>query len=508
MKRFIIAVATGITLTCAGVATVSAQAVIARTPGANGTASVSASPAAQSTTQPILSLDTPEDLKRATALPGLVWTRGSATWNDGFPQLFQILDSPPAETSLQRIGIPLQNGRFAVPAQLRRDVPAAAAPDQTTHDVVARAQTFVAAGRNLIWDAKRKAPLMTAEPVHKLYKEQPPYPITCSNFAAMLLYGYSYSSTTYVADQNTVVGAAIDFGKEQGTSRMVGANRLALWFQNNQRLWLPSSQDPNEVVKQLAVGDILFFSRQRPEGKDENTGAFFGNVYHTAVYVGNKQVIHSYGPKTPGGVVQEPITKIPMGELSFVARPDWKLPGVDGWSSHPNPAITGKVALGSTLQVHHRAFVPAPATISYQWRRDGQPIPGATKTDYQISQADVFHHLSVSVTASRAGAAPAVRTSAQILVPALEGQPEVKFNGPATVGSKAQAFSNSWYPYVKDMRQQWKIDGKPVPGATQRWYVPTAADRGKKLSVTVWIVRDGLPDVERSSDPEKAIVIT
>ncbi len=171
MKRFIIAVATGITLTCAGVATVSAQAVIARTPGANGTASVSASPAAQSTTQPILSLDTPEDLKRATALPGLVWTRGSATWNDGFPQLFQILDSPPAETSLQRIGIPLQNGRFAVPAQLRRDVPAAAAPDQTTHDVVARAQTFVAAGRNLIWDAKRKAPLMTAEPVHKLYKE-------------------------------------------------------------------------------------------------------------------------------------------------------------------------------------------------------------------------------------------------------------------------------------------------------------------------------------------------
>ena len=79
MKRFIIAVATGITLTCAGVATVSAQAVIARTPGANGTASVSASPAAQSTTQPILSLDTPEDLKRATALPGLVWTRGSAT---------------------------------------------------------------------------------------------------------------------------------------------------------------------------------------------------------------------------------------------------------------------------------------------------------------------------------------------------------------------------------------------------------------------------------------------
>ncbi|MDO5287446.1 MAG: hypothetical protein Q4G45_11600 [Actinomycetia bacterium] len=494
MKRVLVAAAAGLALTFAGASPGFTQTTA---PAAPAPVSAPVAAPAPPTASPILTLSSVDELKKAGPLTPVVATRWSANQKQGYPQLFQILDKEPTDPALKRIGVPLTGGRYAIPANLRHEAPAA--PTQNLQDVVDRSRSFVAAGRNLEWtaDPEKPSPVATHEVVHDLYDA--PWGVSCSAFAAMVLYGYSYESTTYVASKNTVVGSGIDFGPEHGTPRMMGANRLAQWFHNNGRLWMPKSQKLDDVVAGLAVGDILFFSHQKPENKDQNTGEYFGNVYHTAVYIGHGTVVHSYGPTTPSGVVEEPIQKAPMGELSFIARPDWQ-PSGSGWSLQPTPWIQGSVGLGSQLKAQHRDFAPAAEKVTYQWKRSGNPIPGATSAEYTVAPEDVFADLTVTVTAARPGLPDSVRTSAPATVPALEGTPSIK--GTVKVGSTVQAFSNSWYPYVKDMRQQWLIDGKPVPGATQRRYTPTAADRGKQLSVRVTIVRDRMPDVERTTQAD------
>ena len=50
-------------------------------------------------------------------------------------------------------------------------------------------------------------------------------------------------------------------------------------------------------------------------------------------------------------------------------------------------------------------------TFAYQWLRDGIPVTGATEAHLLLGAADVRHRMSVQVTATRAGAAPATSRS-------------------------------------------------------------------------------------------------
>jgi hypothetical protein len=56
------------------------------------------------------------------------------------------------------------------------------------------------------------------------------------------------------------------------------------------------------------------------------------------------------------------------------------------------------------------------ATFTYQWLRDGEPIPGkkGTEDTYKVRGNDVGHALSVSVTASVDGQSPVTVTSAEV----------------------------------------------------------------------------------------------
>lgn len=58
-------------------------------------------------------------------------------------------------------------------------------------------------------------------------------------------------------------------------------------------------------------------------------------------------------------------------------------------------------------------------------------------------------------------------------------------SGTPQVGVPLTATPGSWKPTAATVAFQWLVGGTPVPGATQATYTPTAADRGKKVSVTV-----------------------
>jgi hypothetical protein len=75
------------------------------------------------------------------------------------------------------------------------------------------------------------------------------------------------------------------------------------------------------------------------------------------------------------------------------------------------PALTGTAKPGQTLTVDPGAYRPTDATVTVQWLRKGQPIPGATATTYRLSGADLGAKVSASVTVVRAGYATTAPTT-------------------------------------------------------------------------------------------------
>ena len=253
-------------------------------------------------------LDSTADLLRVRGLSGTITTLGTVSAGDGGAMSYSVTDSLPAG-DLEDIAVPLADGRWAVPEGLPtapRTVPDPAAVE----DTVARAMTFAAAGEALHWDSGRATPL-SDQVVHDTQTR--PYAVTASAFVGMVLRGWAYEHTTYVAGGNTQVGQAVDFGTTSGTE-LGQASRLARWFYAHGDLWL-------DTDGQYQRGDVLFFSNQEHAGTQPGGAPYFGNVYHTAVYLGDGRLVHATGPTTSAGVHVDALSPSLQADLTFVARP-------------------------------------------------------------------------------------------------------------------------------------------------------------------------------------------
>lgn len=253
-------------------------------------------------------LDSTADLLRVRGLSGTITTLGTVSAGDGGAMSYSVTDSLPAG-DLGDIAVPLADGRWAVPEGLPtapRTVPDPAAVE----DTVARAMTFAAAGEALHWDSGRATPL-SDQVIHDTQTR--PYAVTASAFVGMVLRGWDYEHTTYVAGGNTQVGQAVDFGTTSG-AELGQASRLARWFYAHGDLWL-------DTDGQYQRGDVLFFSNQEHAGTQPGGAPYFGNVYHTAVYLGDGRLVHATGPTTSAGVHVDALSPSLQADLTFVARP-------------------------------------------------------------------------------------------------------------------------------------------------------------------------------------------
>lgn len=85
------------------------------------------------------------------------------------------------------------------------------------------------------------------------------------------------------------------------------------------------------------------------------------------------------------------------------------------------PTIGGTPAVGRTLTVDPGTWGTGETpTYTYQWRRDGSDIAGATGATHVVTTDDVGHTLTVVVTATRPGYSPGTFRTAGATVPAAK----------------------------------------------------------------------------------------
>ncbi len=99
------------------------------------------------------------------------------------------------------------------------------------------------------------------------------------------------------------------------------------------------------------------------------------------------------------------------------------------------PSVSGTVALGRTLTALPGAWGSGDTpTFTYQWRRGGQVITGATSSTYVVSTDDLGSTLAVTVTATRAAYAPGLFTTSALPVAKLASATTLKGKKKARVG--------------------------------------------------------------------------
>ena len=112
----------------------------------------------------------------------------------------------------------------------------------------------------------------------------------------------------------------------------------------------------------------------------------------------------------------------------------------EGTFKTATPVITGEMAVGKAVTASVSGWTPQPTTFAYQWRRNGDPIAGATAAQYTLTPDDAGTDLSVDVRGERVGYEPATRPSATVQVP---GSPPASDQ---TFGDVMQSYSTSALP--------------------------------------------------------------
>lgn len=129
------------------------------------------------------------------------------------------------------------------------------------------------------------------------------------------------------------------------------------------------------VQPAVRPGDILFFSKQNPENSNSQVqrgevGAYFGNIHHTALYVGDGKVMHA---RSKGlGVVVEDLN---ASLAKDVTRPEWVPAGGGGTTPAPAPITTpaAPASSGSPSAFPMPSTAPSPTTDTVPATQTGRP---------------------------------------------------------------------------------------------------------------------------------------
>jgi hypothetical protein len=166
------------------------------------------------------------------------------------------------------------------------------------------------------------------------------------------------------------------------------------------------------------------------------------------------------------------------------------------------PAITGPVRVGATVRATPGAWNLAATTFAYQWSADGVPINGATGSAYAIPVALRGRRLRVTVTARLPGHPDGAATSAAAVIapgaaPRVVRRPNI--TGAVRARRTVKVAPGTWSLKPDAYAYQWRLNGKPIRGATRPTLKLTSAMARQKLTVIVTARKTGYQDSPAAS---------
>jgi hypothetical protein len=170
-------------------------------------------------------------------------------------------------------------------------------------------------------------------------------------------------------------------------------------------------------------------------------------------------------------------------------------------SPAPAPTITGTMGTGSTATATPGTWGPGSVSFAYRWKRNGTNIADATSATYVIAAADLGASITVEVTATRNGYSTVVKTSAArtAISGTFTNSVLPSITGTAAVGSVLTASQGTWSPMFDSATYQWLRNNVAIRGATNATFSLTTADRGKRISVRVTVVKTSYTTTSKTS---------
>ena len=172
------------------------------------------------------------------------------------------------------------------------------------------------------------------------------------------------------------------------------------------------------------------------------------------------------------------------------------------------PTIYGQTKVGAMLTANPGYWSPGQVLKSYQWLRNGEPIPYQRLDQYVLAPEDANAVISVRVTGAKTYAASVSATSAPTapITPADIYSVSPKITGPAYVGSVLKADVQPWGPAPVALAYEWKRNEDPIAGATGSEYSITETDIGATITVTVTGTKLGHTTVSLTSEATAAVL--
>ena len=205
-------------------------------------------------------------------------------------------------------------------------------------------------------------------------------------------------------------------------------------------------------------------------------------------------------PVTSGKCQSTCLPTVPRAATTGFPHVSTPLPFMPAPSSFAN--IGGSPIVGYVLTAVPGTWVPAGATVTYEWYRAGTKIAGATGATYTVSSADLGHTLKVKVTATLGGTSTskmAEGTSTVIKTKIAGMTPTV--TGKSDLGEVLTATPGTWEPAGVTLAYQWLRDGVAIDGATASTYTLTTADVAAAITVRVTGSKTGLSSASMTSFP-------
>jgi hypothetical protein len=149
------------------------------------------------------------------------------------------------------------------------------------------------------------------------------------------------------------------------------------------------------------------------------------------------------------------------------------------------PSISAQPANQTVVAGNNAVFAvnaAGTAPLSYQWRRNGAPITGATLSSYTVANAQPANEGNYSVVVTNlAGTITSASATLTVLVPpTISAQPA---NQTVVAGSNA-VFSVT-ASGTAPLSYQWRQEGAPIAGATLSSYTVTNAQPGNEGNYSV-----------------------